>query len=404
MTVICEECGKAYHIDPEKLEKYKGQELRVKCGECGHVTQLSRLAAEDAGGSFPGDQSDWAVGSANEDTGKAYSADGLSEEPDSSSQGESAAGKAAPARRGSILGIRGKNFILFLFIPLVLILATGIFSQQQIKELGDRITERSTDLVLEEGKDKIMQKTRNVALQAEIYLNAHPELKRQDFSDDPVFKDIMVQQVGETGYTCLFQHHEPGKDWGRALWGHPQEQIVGIVEKGALEGVFKKTLGPYFEPFWDIILASRDRKEAEGFYNWKDFDGKIRKKYMAITPINLDRPGEFCLMSTAYIDEFTNKTESLRQSAKDMARDTRNINLAILLGGLVFVGLCVFIYGNRLTRHLQNLTRATDRISVGDLEAEIDVKSKDEIGSLADAISRMQDSLRYSIERLRRHR
>ena len=131
---------------------------------------------------------------------------------------------------------------------------------------------------------------------------------------------------------------------------------------------------------------------------------KIRKKYIAISPINLDRPGEFCLMSTAYIDEFTNKTESLRQSAKNMARDTRNINLAILLGGLVFVGLCVFIYGNRLTRHLQNLTRATDRISVGDLEAEIDVKSKDEIGNLADAISRMQDSLRYSIERLRRHR
>jgi HAMP domain-containing protein len=34
--------------------------------------------------------------------------------------------------------------------------------------------------------------------------------------------------------------------------------------------------------------------------------------------------------------------------------------------------------------------------------AEIKIKSKDEIGNLAEAISRMQDSLRLAIERLRR--
>ena len=43
MTVICEECGKVYHIDPDKLERYKGKSVRVRCGECGHVTQLSKL-------------------------------------------------------------------------------------------------------------------------------------------------------------------------------------------------------------------------------------------------------------------------------------------------------------------------------------------------------------------------
>jgi len=403
MTVICEECGKVYHLDPDKLEQYKGRELRVKCGECGHVTKMAQLAA-DQEKTFSQPGSDW-TGSDEGDADKAYATDDLREElSDAASAKKSDYHKATSVRRGSIIGLRGKNFILFLFIPLVLILATGIFSQLQIQELGDRITNKSRDLVLEEGKDKIIQKARNVARQAEIYLNAHPDLKRQDFSKDPMFAKIMVQSVGETGYTCLFQHHEPGKEYGRALWGHPQEQIVGIVEKGALEGVFKKTLGPYFEPFWDIILASRDKKESEGFYNRKDLDGKIRKKYMAISPIELERPGEFCLMSTAYIDEFTDKTQGLRDSAKDMARDTRNINLGILLGALIFVGLCVFVYGNRLSRHIQNLTRATDRISVGDLEAEIDVKSKDEIGSLADAISRMQDSLRFSIERLRRHR
>jgi HAMP domain-containing protein len=46
--------------------------------------------------------------------------------------------------------------------------------------------------------------------------------------------------------------------------------------------------------------------------------------------------------------------------------------------------------------------RAANRISVGELSVEITKPSQDEIGELADAITRMQDSIRLSIERLRR--
>jgi HAMP domain-containing protein len=45
-----------------------------------------------------------------------------------------------------------------------------------------------------------------------------------------------------------------------------------------------------------------------------------------------------------------------------------------------------------------------ERISVGEMDAEIKIKSRDEIGDLAEAISRMQESIRLSIERLRRRR
>ena len=50
------------------------------------------------------------------------------------------------------------------------------------------------------------------------------------------------------------------------------------------------------------------------------------------------------------------------------------------------------------------LTDVADRISVGELGMEVKTTSKDEIGDLAEAISRMQDSIRLSIERLRRRR
>jgi methyl-accepting chemotaxis protein len=48
------------------------------------------------------------------------------------------------------------------------------------------------------------------------------------------------------------------------------------------------------------------------------------------------------------------------------------------------------------------LTDVTERISVGDLDVEITgIKSRDEIGELADAITRMQESIRLAIKRLR---
>ena len=79
-------------------------------------------------------------------------------------------------------------------------------------------------------------------------------------------------------------------------------------------------------------------------------------------------------------------------------RPTRFI-LSILL-----IGLIVSIYGHLLVTKIKSLTDLAQRISIGDLDAEVVIKSKDEIGDLYDAIVRMQESIRLSIERLRRRR
>ena len=60
---------------------------------------------------------------------------------------------------------------------------------------------------------------------------------------------------------------------------------------------------------------------------------------------------------------------------------------------------------NRIVGYLnEHLTDTADRISVGELDAEIEIKSNDEIGELSEAIVRMQESIRLSIERLRKRR
>jgi len=391
MTVICEECGKVYHIDPDKLDQYRGKSVKVRCGECGHVTQISKLleAAEEPA-------EDYAIADvpsmpSTEDV------PGAAEEP--ASRPERIHAEPADIQIAGWLGLRGKMIILFLGIPILLMAGTVFFAQQQLNILASEITEESTALVLEQGKEQLMQKSRDVALQAEIFLRNHPDLEREDFFYDPDFSGIAVQSVGKSGYTCLLQVPEPDRGQNWTLWAHPNPNIIGIDDIDML----RKALGPHFPPFFKILSAAQGLEESEGFYSWKDPDGKIREKYMTVTPIKLEgKP--FLLMSTEYIDEFTKKTETLKSKAGKLAEDTTKFLVIIGLIGIVLMAFIIIIYGYRLTRNIKYLTEAADRISVGDLEAEIEVTSKDEIGNLADAISRMQDSLRFSIERLRRRR
>jgi methyl-accepting chemotaxis protein len=71
---------------------------------------------------------------------------------------------------------------------------------------------------------------------------------------------------------------------------------------------------------------------------------------------------------------------------------------------VAFVFIIAWFSGRTISRPIIHLTDAADRISVGELDVEIKTKRKDEIGDLAEAISRLQDSIRLSIERLRQRR
>jgi methyl-accepting chemotaxis protein len=142
-------------------------------------------------------------------------------------------------------------------------------------------------------------------------------------------------------------------------------------------------------------------KRAQGYYTWQDKDGTFRDKFMVCTPV---AGTPYVVAATTYLDEFQGPVRKMESSAKTLTDDARNFSLMVLAGTLVLVGIIVWVYSHRLTGKIKSLTEVTERISVGDLAAEVETKSKDEIGELAEAISRMQESIRLSIERLRRRR
>jgi HAMP domain-containing protein len=78
----------------------------------------------------------------------------------------------------------------------------------------------------------------------------------------------------------------------------------------------------------------------------------------------------------------------------------RLIELAAVAVALALTMLLLSVVVRAITRPIQHLAAVADRISLGDMDATIDVDSRDEIGELAERFRRMQVSLRAAMDAL----
>jgi HAMP domain-containing protein/cell division protein FtsL len=416
VSVICEECGKVYHVPIAKLDQIEGDVVKTKCKECGHIIEIEKQAKEpqetEEYDSLANVSDDDISGTEfNEDNFNADDFDdkdfdnlekAFQESAQEAAQEAAAApqetaakpGKKSVGKKGKRgMGLRAKMILLFMVVPLLLMSISGFLTQRQMNVLTADITQSSTQIVRQMAEANIAAIGQAVATQCKLYLDAHPNLKREDFASDPQFSKIAIQKVGKTGYTVL------SSVGPFTAWVHPNPKLNGVV----LSKVIKKLLGPNYPKFARIIAAADKGKnvKSRGYYLWKDADGKMREKFMTLTPVE---GTDYSIAATTYLYEFTGQIDSVGSQADAVATASRNLNLITIAGTLVVIGLIVTLYGHSLVSKIRHLTDVADRISIGELDAEINIKSKDEIGNLADAITRMQDSLRLSIERLRKRR
>jgi HAMP domain-containing protein len=224
----------------------------------------------------------------------------------------------------------------------------------------------------------------------EIFIKLNPKLKKEDMPHHPWLKAIAVQKVGETGYTAV--HDQKGINYF-----HVNPQIVGTD---------LRQLSPKL-PAFSKILEAGFQGPASGYYDWKDADGKIRPKYMYLTPI---RDTDLIVASTTYIEEFSKPSKAIEGKMKEIERNylgefERRLQIfyLIILAGLIVLLVVIFVYSRTVIRPIRALSEVADRISMGDLDAPIP-KAKGEVGILAESIERMQTSVRAAIERLQRRK
>ena len=374
MIVNCENCGKRYRIEPEKL---KGQTARFRCRGCNEIITVSKpepvppepvVQTREEGPPSPGPEVERAAAEAR--------------------------APEIPSFRPKILGITAK-FMLYILVPLIIIYGLSVFfSLQKMSESYGLTINQSSRMVTQLSEKAIVEHARSVAMQVRLYLLSRPGLRKQQFSKDVDFTRVAVQKVGLTGYSALYELPDQGGVW--RTWAHVNDKIIGIDMH-----TLRKPMGKNFPGFWRVYTGVKGGKESQGYYTWQDKDGTFREKFMVCTPVEGTR---FIIASTTYLDEFTMPIKRLETRTSKIRQETRTAN-AITMGiGLLVIALIIFFYGRSLTGRIRHLSQVADRICVGELDAEIKVKGKDEVGELSEAIARMRDSIRVSIERLRRRR
>jgi len=314
-----------------------------------------------------------------------------------------------PKEKRTGIGLLAK-LLIGLFVPIVLaFLMIGVMvfygsgslrlPMTSIKQIGSNSLKELSAVSLNESKDSldklgekiIQEKARDVATQMEIFIKSHPRLKREDLLRDPWLKQIAVQKVGETGYTAV--HDDRGINYF-----HANPQIVG-TDLHDLAGRLPE--------FWKILEASL-KGSASGYYNWKDADGKVRSKYMYLAPV---KDTDLIVASTTYIEEFSRPARAIEKKMKQVEakylneyEDRFRIFYFIILVTLLVLLAIIYLYSRSVIHPIVSLAEVADKISMGDLNAKIEVKAKGEVGVLAESIERMQTSVKAAIERLQKRR
>jgi HAMP domain-containing protein len=385
MIVICEECGKKYQVDPSRIKTAKA---KAKCTGCGNMMTILKPVTQPVelpAGMLP----------TREIKVKGEALPPPQEVPPASPKEEQPEVKEdVPKSKRKGMGLRFKIFILFFLLPILLFVGAAYLYLWQLQNLSALITVESSKAVTQLGEQIIAEKARSVAAQVRLYLLSRPDLKKEGFDADTEFKKLAVQKVGLTGYTAL--HGVPDSQGIWRNWAHTNPKIVGL-DMSTLKGPF----GSNFDGFWRVFSNGKDGKESSGYYKWQEPDGRFRDKYMVCASV---QGTPYYVAATTYLDEFTKPVKEMEAKAIQISSETRNLVLGILVATLLLIGIIVALYGARLTGRIKRLTSVAEQISVGEMEAEIPVTSRDEIGDLAESIGRMQESIRLSIERLRRRR
>jgi HAMP domain-containing protein len=121
------------------------------------------------------------------------------------------------------------------------------------------------------------------------------------------------------------------------------------------------------------------------------------KRFVRIAGESTTLPQNLSKVSTVQIGLLDNEARALGNQ--------QSLTLLVLMAAtlLIAIGVAVAVARN-LSRPILSLTAAADRISLGMLDTPVLATSKDELGELAEALERMRQSLKLSIERLRRRR
>lgn len=287
------------------------------------------------------------------------------------------------------------SIAIVVYVALTNIGNLGEYAQQTSSSLGTSAIDDSTAHLNSLGEEIISQKAQDVAKQVEMYLAARPLNNTAEIINDRELREIVVQPVGDTGYTTLID---------------PLAAAILIHKFPGQE----KNVNPLSETlpsFWALIEDSRNGRAVSGYYDWQEVDGSIREKYASIVPVRTEDGRLLTLWATTYIEEFSRPAEETKQQINaaivqsgryisGQVSATQNIFIAIFVILAAIVTLLALLLSRAITSPIQALKKGAGEIGHGNLDYQLALRSQDELGDLASSFNAMSTDLKKYIDEL----
>lgn len=450
MVVSCDKCGKRYRV---KSDSFSNKNVHMKCRNCGHSQLIYKAAQADA----LSDRFLSSTGLVHQTRDAGFGP----EAPYSASDASSPLGKtkAEPIekknkadKRQFRLGLVGKGVPIFVSVALIPLLTlwylsfhkTSVMITADIEKFNNQVTlgivnyidewfdknlkvmmalAEMPDILTMDGKKQVpLLKAVNTAYFPGIHhlytigtdgLNVarSDEKSLKDLSDRQYFKDIIL------GKSFSWQS-VIGKTSKRPVL----IQSVPIAKDGKITGVIASSVT--LEDLSNYVVRWHKGETGRAFLlDEKGFvlahpnkENVLKRKDFTSHPLIQAHSGgqtgmiQFKDQSGREMLGHVRKTKNgwmlaIQQEKEEAFRaieEEKYSAFMVLSVTIIAVFAIAWLVTKAVTRPIRALVEDANQISTGDLDRTIETNRNDEIGDLAEAIIRMQTSVRLSIERLRR--
>jgi PAS domain S-box-containing protein len=300
-----------------------------------------------------------------------------------------------------------REYLFLSLIPVLSFIACTVmgtlFAERHVADLIRSSNKELSDYAKKQLENKgqviIQNRAKDVAAQVELFLDFNPDLDMQQLQKNDRLKFLAVQQVGLTGYTCMYEA-ETG-----IMRIHPNPDLVNQDMRFLTEKL---------PTWWAIFEPSLAGVEISGYYDWIEADGRIRKKYMTMTPVAVKSQNKTLMIAaTTYIDEFSAPVLTMNKKSEEANTKYQDFiaNQVVVIGSVmttILVLTLIAVYSlskHAARRYIYPIVHLADVVE-GFGEGDFDIEATsihhrmDELGALARSFNRMRLQIKGQFQKL----
>jgi methyl-accepting chemotaxis protein len=447
MDIICDVCGKKYRVDETKM---KGEKAKVKCKACDNIMVVTKPAPESADEpSFPPETPEPEVSQPAPISERAIERPAMQrQEPEDI---------PTPIYGGQKVrfGLFGKIITVMLIVSL---LPFAIFWGITLRETNERIRTDTEALMAQTAQglgnqvndwilnnvsilrtaaklseittmDELKQKPVLETIQKQypyMYLvftvgtdglnvARSDDVPLKDYSERKYYKDIIRGKnlswqtlIGKTSKKPALVLAVPIKSDDQTIGVMAAEMTVDDISKSIATWKTGNTGHAFLVDEKGYVVSHPNRQYVAKRENLNSHPliANYRKKGWTTITTRFDTTNGQPALGHVRSNNYGWALALQQEESEVFSALNRVQKFALTLLGctILLVSVIAWFSARAIVTPVMKLTDAAERMSLGELNVKIDIKSRDEIGLLAQAIGRMQTSLRLAMNRLRRKR